>query len=184
MTVKTKAPRRSLDAVFRTVFLAAKRFNLPTHAPYDESLRRLRGALQDETVFVFQERVDPEDADSATFEVRLRYFDGYDRKKDPWRTPAIARGRVVAQPVFGDAMLTGEIYDGWWDVVVSWASILLGGLAALAFVLYFLNTSDVGALVVGGGLGLVWFVLGLMRWHERTVSRGKLLAALAAIFEP
>lgn len=185
---KPKAPTRTLTTVLRAIFLASQPFTIPTHAPYDESIARLRQKLTDSRMFTYVERVVPEDDDSALFEIHLLALQPEDTTKFQWRKVAIARGRVVAQPAFGDALLQGEVFHGWLDIVLSFVWIIFGGWWAVWALLAVTVNRDaaveVPPMLCGGGLGLMLFGYGVMRLADLPAYRQQMLKELAALFEP
>lgn len=181
---KAKAPGRTLAGWIRMLLLGSESFVMPTHAPYDESLHRLRQALADSPRIIYSERVIPEDDDSAEFEIH--FYVQPPSSQRGWRKLAIARGRVVSQPAFGDAMLRGEVFNGWADMAVSYLFMVIGALLTLWFVNALAapgeQTLEAIEVLCGGGFSLMLVGTGIMRLFDMPVGRRKLLTELAAMF--
>jgi len=175
---KVKASVNRLSMLWRRVFLASEPFAIPTYTPYEASLQRLLQALKDDVRFTYLERVAPEDHNSAQFEIRL-----YEEDAGTWRKVAIARGRMVSQPAFGDAFLQGEVFNGWWSQVRSYLLLLFGGAwSVYELTVLTQGTDDITSTVCGGLLGLMFLFAGLMYLLDLPLRRRKMLDALAAIF--
>lgn len=191
MTTKAKAPAKTVAARFRGALLASEQFTLPTHAPYDESVSRLQQVLRDAPHLVIRPRIDPEDADSAAFEIQLYYTEEPQRRKPTWRRGAIARGRVVAQPAFGDALLRGEVFHGWGERLRPYLWIMFGiawtiasGITLVTGKVTFGSTPDVPPTLCGGLLGLVCIGVGIMRLNDLHAHRQQLLDEIVLAFSP
>jgi hypothetical protein len=171
-------------AWFRRTFLASESFVIPTHMPYEASLAHLRRALSDSPQFSFAEEILPEDHDSAFFRIELyEEMSGTTGSAQRWRRIVLAKGRMVSQPAFGDALLTGDVFNGWWMLLQSYFYVLFGGW----IVAYALNqmgqvTDDTTSTIFTLILGIVFALVGIERLFRMPQRRQQMLEALKEIF--
>lgn len=90
----------------------------------------------------------------------------------------------MSQPAFGDALLQGEVFNGWFEVLTSFLWLIFSSLWALASFVSLVNGVDeVAPTLFGGLLALLLASGAIAKLNDFPIRRQKLLDELAGIFE-